>query len=360
MEEFFIELLNGFISLVGLLLSNIFAVFFIFLFILPMLARRGRNADLVRVFSKLQKKRSSRIITLVHRLEPMGFLGLARFGYIDLNDAEEIIEAIRSTPPDKPLEIMMHTPGGLVLAALQIARAVKAHPGPTKVYIPHFAMSGGTMIALAADEIVMTDHAIMGPVDPQIDGWPAAAFVRIKNDKSIDAISDQTLLLADMSEMAINQVRNAARELLSGTVSENAANSIAEQLATGKWTHDYPIYAHEARDMGLNVSTAMPDDFMTLMGMFPNTVSQQSGVRYLSEALFGKRKAAASVGRRPLSGTGAMPAQNAPSGRPGGDDLIAPAFDAAPGRDVNRVSYGPWNPRELRARGHYVPERSGK
>ncbi len=349
MEEFLIELMNGVVALVGLLLSNIFALFFIFLIILPMLARRGRNADLVRVFARLQKKRGSRIITLVHRLEPMGFLGLARFGYIDLNDAEEIIDAIRSTPADKPLEIMLHTPGGLVLAAVQIARAIKAHPGPTRVYVPHFAMSGGTMIALAADEIVMTDHAIMGPVDPQIDGWPAAAFVRIKNDKSIDAISDQTLLLADMSEMAINQVRHAARDLLSGTVSENAANSIAEQLATGKWTHDYPIYAEEARELGLNVSTNMPDDFMTLMGMFPNTVSQQSGVRYLREAIFGKPRAAQSARPR---------LDDAPAPREGGERLIAPAYDAAPGRDASRISYGPWNPRELKARGHYVPEKA--
>jgi len=41
------------------------------------------------------------------------------------------------------------------------------------VFVPHYAMSGGTLIALTADEIVMDPNAVLGPVDPQIGNMPA-------------------------------------------------------------------------------------------------------------------------------------------------------------------------------------------
>ncbi|MEM9170916.1 MAG: hypothetical protein AAGC56_14845 [Pseudomonadota bacterium] len=344
MEESFAFLLG----LLELVFSNIFVVFFLFLFILPMLARRRRHADLIQAFSVLQRKRKSRLITLVHRLEPMGFLGIPQFGYIDLNDAEEVIEAIRTTPRGKPLEIMLHTPGGLVLAALQIARAVKAHDGPTRVYVPHFAMSGGTMIALAADQIVMTDHAIMGPIDPQIDGLPAASIMRVRDSKSPDAVEDYTLLLADIGEMAIEQVKAAARELLSGAVSENAAIAIAEQLATGQWNHDYPIYASHAKALGLPVSTDMPKDIMDLMAMFPNTLKNRSGATYLPESgavgrLLGRGKPSG-----PSRAASAAPASDDPRlGAGVGGRIAGPTVSFGEGRDVRGARFGPWNPRDL-------------
>jgi len=54
-------------------------------------------------------------------------------------------------------------PGGLVLAAEQIAPALRRHSGTVTVFVPRYAMSGGTLIALAADEIVMDPNAVLGP-----------------------------------------------------------------------------------------------------------------------------------------------------------------------------------------------------
>ncbi|MEM9706760.1 MAG: hypothetical protein AAF850_11870 [Pseudomonadota bacterium] len=339
---------ENFVDILELIFGNVLTFLFIFLILGPILARRRRFADLTAAFTRLQKKRKSRIITLVHRLEPMGFLGIPQFGYIDLNDSEEVIQAIRATPPDKPLEIMMHTPGGLVLAALQIARAVKAHPGPTRVFVPHFAMSGGTMIALAADEIVMSDHAILGPIDPQIDGIPAASIVRTTEAKSTDATEDFTLILADISQMAIDQVKAAARELLGGTISDNAANNIAEQLASGRWTHDYPIYAGEARELGLNVSTDMPKDFVELMAMFPNTLANRSGVRYATSrffgGLFGRREK--SDPRRDNGAITVAPQASQPT--------VTPSID---GIGRRQISFGPWSPSDLERHGQMTPHR---
>ncbi|MEM9616679.1 MAG: hypothetical protein AAF936_01865 [Pseudomonadota bacterium] len=296
-------------------------IILIILFILfRNVANRQRHVELVTAFSKIQKKRKSRIIAIVHRQEPMGLLGIPMLRYIDLNDAEDVLEAIRKTPPNKPLEFILHTPGGLVLPAMQIARAIKAHPGKKTVFVPHYAMSGGTLIALAADEIVLSQHAVLGPIDPQIGGLPAASVVRVAQEKPIQNTEDYTLVLADVGAMAITQLQKAARELLAGTVSENAAVAVAEQLSSGRWTHDYPIAFDEARELGLNVSNNMPKEIMQMMALFPDTVRRNPSVRYVEDE-------AHHVG-------GENPNKVAMTG-----------FQPQQGRSY---SYGPWNPKELK------------
>jgi ClpP class serine protease len=106
-----------------------------------------------------------------------------------------------------PLDIILHTPGGLVLAALQIARAIGDHKAKVTVFVPHYAMSGGTLIALAADEIVMSRYAVLGPVDPQLGQSPAASILKVVEQKPIAEIDDDTLVKADIARKAIAQVK---------------------------------------------------------------------------------------------------------------------------------------------------------
>src|SRR5262249_35897827 len=86
----------------------------------------------------------------------------------DLEGAQTIIAAIKDTPDDMPIDLVLHTPGGLVLAAMQIARAVEAHKAKVTVYVPVYAMSGGTLIALAADEIALGEFSVLGHADIDI------------------------------------------------------------------------------------------------------------------------------------------------------------------------------------------------
>jgi ClpP class serine protease len=161
--------------------------------------------------------------------------------YIDIQDAEEVIRAIQETDPQTPIDLILHTPGGLALPSLQIARALARHPAPVSAYVPHYAMSGGTLIALAADRIVMCEHAVLGPIDPQIEGYPAASILRAvarKDDKDID---DTTLILADQAEMAMTQLRRAVEALLQPQLQPQVAEYAAGALSERQWTHDYPI-----------------------------------------------------------------------------------------------------------------------
>jgi ClpP class serine protease len=257
-------------------------LFFIFSAIQPMLQQKMLEAMRVRKISQLERARKSRVILLVHRQETMRFLGFPVARYIDINDSEEVLRAIQMTDADVSLDLVLHTPGGLVLAALQIAKAVREHKAKVTVFVPHYAMSGGTLIALAADEIVMCEHSVLGPIDPQLGESPAASLIKVVEQKPMAKIDDKTLIMADVGRKAITQVKQAASELLTRHLPAEQATALAEKLSAGIWTHDYPIWASTGKSLGLPVSTKMPNDVLHLLTLYPQPARMQGGgVEYL-------------------------------------------------------------------------------
>lgn len=247
----------------------------------PMIRQRLMVALRQRKIAQIQARRGSRVITLVHRQETMRLLGFPLMRYIDMDDSEEVIRAIHLTDPKQPLDLILHTPGGLVLAALQIARAIQRHQGPVTVFVPHIAMSGGTLIALAADEIVMCPHSVLGPLDPQINNIPAASLLKVVADKPIAEIDDETLIRADIGRKATDQVCRACVGLLADHMAPDKAEALARLLTSGRWTHDYPITAEEATAFGLRVETEMPEEVLELMQLYPQPVRTVPTVEYL-------------------------------------------------------------------------------
>ena len=274
-------------------------LFFMIAMLQPVIQQKLLEAMRQRKIAEIEKQRGSRVIVLVHRQETMSFLGFPLMRFINIEDSEQVIRAIQLTDPKLPLDIVLHTPGGLVLAATQIARALKRHPGRTTVFVPHYAMSGGTLIALAADEIVMSEHAVLGPIDPQLGNKPAASVLKVLKQKAAKDIDDETLILADISQKAIDQVRRTAKELLRGALSEQEAKKLAATLSEGRWTHDYPILPEEAKELGLNVSTDMPQAVHELMGLYPQPTRAMSSVEYLPERRSADRRPAWRGGDQP-------------------------------------------------------------
>ncbi|MGB9641154.1 MAG: SDH family Clp fold serine proteinase [Anaerolineales bacterium] len=256
-------------------------LFFLLSSLQPVIRQRMLEASRTRMLRSLEAKRNSRVIALIHRQERLSFLGFPLARYIDINDSEEILRAIKLTDPDMPIDLILHTPGGLVLAAEQIAKALCRHPAKITVFVPHYAMSGGTLIALAADEIVMDENAVLGPVDPQIGQQPAASILTVLQQKSIDHINDDTLILADISRKAIRQVEDTLYEIIVTHAEPEKARALAEVLASGRWTHDYPISVEEARGLGLPISTDMPKEVYQLMNMYPQSGMGRPTVEYI-------------------------------------------------------------------------------
>ena len=236
------------------------------------------RADLL---DRLQQDRSSRVIAMIHRQDTVSLFGVPVSSSIGIEDSEAVLRAIRLTPPDQPIDLILHTPGGLVLAAEQIALALLERTGKVTVFVPHYAMSGGTLLALTADEIVMDPHAVLGPVDPQIGDMAASSIVTLLAVKRPDQISDEMLVLADVAQKARVQVATFVAQVLLKHLPEERAVALATALSEGRWTHDFPITVEAARQLGLPVSTAMPPLIYELMDLYPQSGEGRPSVMYV-------------------------------------------------------------------------------
>ncbi len=260
---------------------QLFWMILILSFFIPFVRAQMERSHRFTLIRQLEIKRKSRVITLIHRQEAVSFFGLTFGRYINIEDSEDILRAIKLTPSDMPIDLIIHTPGGLVLAAEQIARALSRHKGKVTVFVPHYAMSGGTLIALAADEIVMDPNAVLGPLDPQIGGYPAASILSVLKQKNINEIEDETLILADVATKAMNQVRDFVECLIRDKVGEEKSKQIAEMLVSGIWTHDYPITVDKLREIGLKVSEEMPQEIYQLMDLYKQAEQRRPSVQYI-------------------------------------------------------------------------------
>lgn len=267
--------------------NNLWFLLFILLFLVPMVQRNILQIERRRVLTKLGKKRRAQVITLIHRQEVISFLGIPLARYIDIDDSEQVLRAIRSAQKDVPIDIIMHTPGGLALAATQIAMALKAHPAKKTVLVPHYAMSGGTLIAFAADQILMDPHAALGPVDPQLGDqqgvYPATSLLKMVERKNKNRIDDKTLIYAEEAAKAMEQIKVLLKKILVGKCGEEHMDTIIEEFVSGKYTHDHPFMAEDARALlGDCVQTDMPDEVYELMKLYRMEVGRsRPGVEYV-------------------------------------------------------------------------------
>jgi ClpP class serine protease len=168
-----------------------------------------------------------------------------------------------------------------VLASEQIARALDRHPARVTVLVPHYAMSGGTLLALAADEIVMDENAVLGPVDPQIGQWPAASIITVAESKPIERLNDETLMLADLARKAQAQIRAFVLSVLGDDFPEERAQYLTNELTSGKWTHDYPLSVETLVRLGFPVTTNLPVEVFELMDLYPQVGRQRPSVQYV-------------------------------------------------------------------------------
>ena len=262
-------------------INQLFWLIFLLLLVLPMIKAQTLEWSRERLIRAIEEKRKSRVITMIHRQETRSLLGFFMMRFITIEDSEQVLRAIRMTPKDLPIDFIIHTPGGLALAATQIAQALADHEAPVRVIVPHYAMSGGTLIALAADEIIMDPHAVLGPVDPQLGQEPAASLVKIKDLKDPNEIDDSTWVKIDVSEKALKQMfDNIKSLLLKKGYDKKTAEKVAEELALGKYTHDYPITVEHAKSIGLKISTKVPEEVYALMDLYPQPAGTPS-VQYI-------------------------------------------------------------------------------
>jgi ClpP class serine protease len=254
-------------------------LFFIVASLQPALTRQRLLYLRRRELRNISRQRDATVITLIHRQESMSLLGIPLVRYIDIDDAEYVLRAIHDTPPGREIEIILHTPGGMVIAARQIASALADHDGRVTAVVPHYAMSGGTLIALAADEIQVDSHAALGPVDPQLGEYAAASLVAVAARPGDH--EDRTLLMADVGRKALVQVETFTGRLLARRLAPQQARDAARLLATGVWTHDHPLLSPDLHALGLPVRDGIGTLERELMLLYPQPVNRTPAVEYV-------------------------------------------------------------------------------
>jgi ClpP class serine protease len=140
-------------------------------------------------------------------------------------------------------------------------------------------MSGGTLIALAADEIVVDRHATLGPVDPQLGQYAAASILSALQFPG--KREDQTLILADVARKAIMQVEKFVRILLARNLEPARARDVAHILSTGTWTHDHPLSSGDLLELGLPVRIGVDEEERDLLTLYPQPKGREAAVEYV-------------------------------------------------------------------------------
>lgn len=229
----------------------------------PVNLRKALLRERARLCAEIESERGTKLISMVHRTEK-GDGGQ----YITIEDSEEILDQIRLTEPQKPIDFLLHCPGGLVLPAEQIALAVKDREGRVSVIVPHYAMSGGSLVALAADEILMDPHSVLGPLDPQIQGISAPVLLKVAKMKPVQYVNENTLIAAETADKALRQMRGFIEFLLKDGMGPDRARKVAEFLTGGYMTHDTPITAEYAKSLGLPVRIGIPSKVYELLRLY--------------------------------------------------------------------------------------------
>jgi len=234
-----------------------------------------RRAQLIK---ELEDERGSRVITLIHRKEPWS--ASDDEPEIVLEDSEVILQQVRETPPDKPIDFIVHTEGGLTFAADLMAMALRYHKAKVTVMVPFYAMSDGTYLVLSADEIMMEKCSILAPVEPLVDDMPANAVMSILKRKPIETIADRTILLAESARMETENAKEFVKWLLIDKMNEEQATQVANFLVGGFMASTTPITLDVARAIGLNVVEGVPEKVHQLFETIEFTGGLRPGKQY--------------------------------------------------------------------------------
>jgi ClpP class serine protease len=226
-----------------------------------------------RIIEEIEKERGTKVITMIHKKELWTEPG--KDPEIGIEDTETILQQMRKVPPETPVDFIIHTPGGYALAAQMMAMAIKFHPSKVTAMVPFYAMSGGSLMTLAAGEIRMEKYSVLGPVDPQIptpDGmYPAGSIATLVKTKPIQNITDRMVIMSDAANLEIENAKAFVIWLLQDKMDKEQAERVADFLARGYMSHATPITLDVARALGLNVVEGIPDKVYELFKTFAFT-----------------------------------------------------------------------------------------
>ena len=173
---------------------------------------------------------------------------------IDIDDDRLLLELL-SDCGDEPLDLHVETNGGYTDATEKLIALLEPFRARLRVIVPRRAKSNGTLLALAASEIVLGVASELGPIDPSIQLGPGQAVPA----QFVLQAPDADPIIKQIAQHAVNQTTSLATRLLNSGQLSAKPERVAETVVSLSTRNIYPshgsvIDAHEAGRLGLNVT----------------------------------------------------------------------------------------------------------
>lgn len=244
----------------------------------------------------------------------------AELVHINEEDVQGLMVAVHGLKSDK-LDLILHSPGGVPEVAENMVSYLRKKFDHIRVIVPQAAMSAATMLACAADEIVMGKQSSLGPIDPQLvlpnrhglaQVLPVQAIIdNFETAKKTSVTSPQQMgaflpILEQYTPGLIEQCYEAQKlstELASKWLkqymfknddnADEKADDIADRLASHSTfkSHAGHINMDEATKLGLKVVPLEADQQLqdlVLSAFHATTIVFQHGVLKIIENHLGK------------------------------------------------------------------------
>jgi len=205
MSATWLDVLDSFLRIVAALVS----VSVVFL-----LVNRG-SLDAILSFAKRRAyaKKTGRSVILVTHGKRGGMFGGGMLTMADVLKVERHLRCAKG----RPVDVILTTFGGDLIAGLRLARVLGARPN-ARLVVPKYAFSAGTIVAVASRAILAAPDAMFGPIDPQI-GWlfegihSAKDWMYAATLKGVGA-KDSTIVTAQVARRLMEEMRGYVADLV--------------------------------------------------------------------------------------------------------------------------------------------------
>jgi hypothetical protein len=196
---------------------------------------------------------------------------------LELELLPELYDQLRAIGPQRQLDVLLHSPGGVVNGARRIALLLREFAERLSIIVPFRCESSATMLALGADDIVAGPLAIFSPIDPHLHGGDGHSSFSSEDIRQFGA------MCADWFGADADEARSQSLSLLCGSIfppsltafyrstlemmaigaellrhqlpdaDEAARRRIVQQLVSGYHTHSYALTRDELAALGLHI-----------------------------------------------------------------------------------------------------------
>ena len=156
----------------------------------------------LRAFTKLTRQP-----TVVIKHDNEGFFSMSMITTNLIPKLNKILQKLKG----RRFNLVLQTPGGDVFATILLSKIFYKYPNKIDVYVPNYAMSGGSLLTLTGDRLHFNDYSCIGPIDPQIggifSGGSAAGWkdvMRIKKNKA----NDQSIIYHRLGKQVETSIYN--------------------------------------------------------------------------------------------------------------------------------------------------------